>query len=209
MIALTLYGWDQSTYSRSVLLALREKGLDFDFITVDPFAEDGLSTDYLAMQPLGKIPVLVEGDFQIYETAAILRYLDEGFAGPALQPGDSRRRARMQQIIALLDNYGYQALVWDLFVNLREGPVDEEVLARGRSIGARVLSEIDRLMEGPWLCGDDISLADCHLAPILRYALAVSEGEALVAEQPDLLAWWDRAPSRSGWQEVLGPLAVD
>lgn len=203
MERLTLHGWDRSTYTRSALLALLEKGLDYQLVTEDPFAEAGLSAGYLAMQPFGKIPTLVHGDFQLYETAAILRYLDEGFEGPPLQPADPRGRARMQQLIALLDSYGYRALVWDVFVNLSEPPSDPEVLARGQSIGRKVLAELAAKMSGPLLLGEEVTLADCHLAPILRYAVATPEGEALLAEQPNLQTWWQGVLSRPGWSAVL------
>lgn len=203
MSRLALYGWDQSTYTRSVLLALLEKGLDYQLVTVDPFAEEGLSAAYKAMQPFGKIPTLVHHDFQLYETAAILRYLDEGFAGPSLQPADPQDRARMQQIIAILDSYGYRALVWDVFVNLRESPGDPEILARGEATGRRVLAAVAATMTAPFLLGEAVTLADCHLAPILRYALAVEQGAAMIAEHPAIERWWQQVLARPGWSAVL------
>ncbi len=203
MSALTLYGWDRSTYTRSVLLALHEKGLEAGLIEVNPFAEEGLSASYKAMQPFGKIPVLVHGDVQIYETVAILRYLDEAFPGPALQPSDPGQRAQMQQIIALLDSYGYRALVWDLFVNLREGPLDTDALERGRDTGRKALAEIARLARGPLLLGESITLADCHLAPILRYAIVPDEGRALIEEQQTITDWWRLVMARPGWEALL------
>ncbi len=203
MSALTLYGWQPSTYTRSVLLALLEKRLDYDLVTVTPFAEEGLDETYKTLQPFGKIPALTDGGFHLYETAAILRYLDEGFQGPPLQPSDPQARARMQQIIALLDSYGYRALVWDIFVNLGEPPSDAETLARGQQVGRTVLAEIAGKMDTPWLLGEALTLADCHLAPILRYAMAVPEGEALIAEHPKVRDWWQRIQSRPGWDSVL------
>ncbi|GAB5471590.1 MAG: glutathione S-transferase family protein [Rhodospirillales bacterium] len=205
MSGLRLLGWGQSTYTRSVLLALSEKGLEAELVTVDPFAEGGPGAGYLARQPFGKIPVLEQGDFSLYETVAILRYLDEGFDGPSLQPRDPRTRARLQQILSILDSYAYRALVWDLFVNLSEGPRDDAVLARGRDLGAKALAAIAGLMRGPWLCGESPSLADCHLAPILRYALEVPEGRALVAAEPALMTWWHRSLEREGWAAILQP----
>lgn len=203
MSGLVLHGWDRSTYTRSVLLALLEKGLDYELETVSPFDEGGLPASYLAMQPFGKIPTLVDGDFVLYETAAILRYLDEAYPGPALQPVEPRRRARMQQLIGLVDSYAYRALVWDLFVNTRAETPDEALTARGRLVGRKALAELAGKMTGPFLLGEAPTLADCHLAPVLCYALAVPEGEALVAEQPLLLEWWRRSLSRPGWAELL------
>jgi len=197
---LTLFGWERSTYTRAVLLALLEKGPAYELVTVVPF--DGLPEGYLALHPFGKIPVLEHEGFRLYETAAILRYLDEAFAGPALQPATPRGRARMQQIVGLVDAYGYRSLVWDLYVNLREEK-DPAVLERGLETGGRFLDALAALIEGPFLCGDAPSLADCHLAPVLRYAIAMPEGASLTDERPAVMTWWHRILARPGWAEVL------
>lgn len=202
MSRLTLYGWDQSTYTRSVMLALLEKGLDYTLVAVRPFDAAGLPPGYLEMQPFGKIPVLEDGGFRLYETAAILRYLDEAFAGPALQPAEVRARARMQQIIGILDSYGYRALVWDLYVNQREAG-DPAVLERGRRQGGRALDALVALGETPFLCGAAVGLADCHLAPILRYGLEAPAGRALIEARPAVMTWWHSILERPGWAAVL------
>ncbi|MEO1194376.1 MAG: glutathione S-transferase family protein [Pseudomonadota bacterium] len=207
MTGLRLFGWDQSTYTRSVLLALLEKGLTAELVTTNPFAEGAPTAEHLDRQPFGKIPALEHGGFRLYETVAILRYLDEACPGPALQPADPQDRARMQQILSILDSYAYRALVWDLFVNSREETLDEAALARGVEIGGKALTAIADLMKGPWLCGDQLTLADCHLAPILRYAVDTQEGRELLSGQPNLVAWWQAAEARRGWGEILGAAA--
>ncbi len=203
MSKLRLFGWRRSTFTRSVLLALKEKGLDFDFISIDPFDKEGLPESYKQMQPFGKVPVLEDGTFQLYETTAILRYLDEAFEGPALQPAGARERARMHQMLSMLNNYGYNALVWDIYVNLREGTGDRASLARGASVGGRLLGALERYRVRPLLCGSEVSLADCHLAPILFYLLSVPAGEGLAKETPGIMKWWKIVLEREGWKEIL------
>ena len=98
---ITLYGARYSVYVRAVLMALESKGVSYDIVPIDIFsgAED-LAADR-EIHPFGRIPALRDGDFILYETAAINRYIDEGFLGPRLQPAETQSRARMTQIMNL------------------------------------------------------------------------------------------------------------
>lgn len=111
-----LYGADYSVYVRSARMALIEKGIAYELVPIDVFAPGGPPESYLELQPFGKIPTLKHGDFTLFETAAILRYIDEAFDGPPLQPASPQPRARMAQLLSILDNYAYKTLVWDIFV---------------------------------------------------------------------------------------------
>ncbi len=93
----TLYGAPYSTYTRSAIMALVAKNIDYRFETVDIFAPAAREMGYQAIHPFMKIPALRHGDFTLYETGAINRYVDEAFPGPSLQPDDARLRARMNQ----------------------------------------------------------------------------------------------------------------
>ncbi len=103
---LNIHGATYSTYTRTVLLALHEKSVEYTLTEVD-ILNPPLSPEHLTLHPWGRIPVLEHGGFHLYETAAIARYIDEAFPGLALQPGTARGRARMAQIISILDSYGY------------------------------------------------------------------------------------------------------
>ncbi len=109
-MALVLHGFRYSVYVRIARIALAEKGLTYELVEIDPFASD-VSSEYLTLHPFQRVPTLVDGDFVLYETEAITRYIDEGFPGPALQPAEPRRRARMAQIISIIDSYGYMPMV--------------------------------------------------------------------------------------------------
>ena len=134
MSDLTLYGLNRSVYTRSARLALEEKGVDYRLEEVEIFGKDGVPVEHRKRHPFGRIPVLVHGDFTLYETAAITRYIDETFPGPGLQPADLRLRARMNQIISLLDAYAYRPMVRGVFVQrvsvpLQGGSTDEETIS--------------------------------------------------------------------------------
>src|SRR6185312_4038374 len=103
-MTVVLHGYRHSVYLRIVRLALAEKGTSYERIEVNPFAPD-LPKAYLELHPFGKVPALVHVGFAVYETAAIVRYVDRAFPGPALQPADPRALARMDQIMAVVDAY--------------------------------------------------------------------------------------------------------
>jgi glutathione S-transferase len=109
-MALVLHSFRYSVYVRIARIALAEKGLAYEHIEVDPFGPD-VPVEYLALHPFKRVPALVDGDFVLYETEAITRYIDEAFPGPMLQPTEPRQRARMAQIISVVDSYGYVPMV--------------------------------------------------------------------------------------------------
>ncbi|WP_309086657.1 glutathione S-transferase family protein [Chelativorans sp.] len=197
-----LFGADYSVYVRIARLALLEKGVDHDLVPVDVFSEEGLPTWYLDFHPFGRIPAFEHGDFRLFETSAICRYIDEAFAGTALQPSDVRQRARMTQVIGLLDAYAYRTLVWDIYVervsNPKKGkPTDESKVAAALGKAATCLETLSRLKPGgAWLCGERLTLADLHAAPIFAYFMRTEEGQVLLNEHPDLASWWAKIAAR-------------
>ena len=99
-----IYGTPGSSYVQAVRLALCEKAVPYHLQSVD-FAAIKSAPYTTEMHPFGRIPVFEHDGFRIYETQAILRYIDEALPGPALQPSDPKRRARMNQAIGVLENY--------------------------------------------------------------------------------------------------------
>jgi glutathione S-transferase len=197
-----VFGAAYSVYVRIVRLALAEKGVPYRLHEVDVFAPGGPPADHLARQPFGRIPAFEHAGFALYETAAIARYIDEAFAGPPLQPRAPQARARMTQIIAMLDGHGYRPLVWDLYMERVDAPrsgrvADEARIATGAALAGRCLDELVRLMgAAEFLAGDALTLADLHAAPMLAYAQAAREGAAVVNARPALAAWWRRIATR-------------
>jgi glutathione S-transferase len=197
-----VHGARYSVYVRSVLLALIEKGVAHDVVEVDVFAPGGPPPEHLARHPFGKIPAFVHGDFSLYETPAILRYVDEAFPGTALQPVDVRERARMMQAIGILDSYAYRCWLWDIYVERisipkRGGAVDEAKIAAALPRAEKAASALaDVLGDRPFFAGAALSLADLHAAPMVGYFEKAPEGAALLARMPTLGAWWRRVRQR-------------
>jgi glutathione S-transferase len=200
-MAPVLHGYHYSVYVRIVRLVLTEKEVAYDRVEVDPFAPD-LPAAHLALHPFGRVPVLVHDGFVLYETAAISRYIDQVFGTPCLQPAAPQAMARMNQIIGVVDSYGYWPMVRQVFSHRVFRPAagrvgDEAEVAKGLAASAKVLGALEALAApAAFLTGSAVSLADFHLAAMLGYFSAASEGAALLAERPRLSAWWRRMSAR-------------
>ncbi len=197
-----LYGPAYSTYTRTARLALEEKSVAYGLYEVDTLAGEGQKAEHLARHPWGKVPVLDDDDFSLYETVAITRYIDESFPGPALQPVDARSRARMAQVCAILDNYGWSPMVITVFVQrvvvpMRGGKPDQTAIDAALPQAERVLAAVEGLTDGDeFLLDGAVSLADLHLAPILDYFVRTEDGRAALVRHPRLSAWWQRIEQR-------------
>lgn len=204
-----LYGFAPSVYVRSVRLALREKGLPYTLHEVDPFRDGGPPDWYRELQPFGKVPALRDGGFELFESDAILRYLEAAYPERPLTPRDPRRIARMTQIMRIMDGYAYPAMIWTVFIVLARGHEQgrlsmEEGLAQSR----RVLEALDRLMPpgALFLVGDALTLADTHALPMLAYFAETDAGRDMIGEHPRLAAWLDRMRARPSAAETRSAL---
>lgn len=187
---LTLIGADYSVYTRIARSALDLKGVAYQFEMLDIFAADGPARARQAGHSFARIPVMRHGRHTIYETLAITRYIDETFDGPPLCPVNPINRARMNQIISVVDTQAYPVLVWGLHVPHSKGNTpDPAMLEHGRL----VLAELERMAQIPWLCGAEVSLADLYLAPCYDFARDSAIAPEIDENYPRLKAWRDRA----------------
>jgi len=197
-----LYGPAYSTYARAARLALEEKGVTYKLVEVDILKGDGQSPAHLARHPYGKVPTLEHDGFTVYETGAVERYIDDALPGPKLTPADPKQRARMNQVIGLIDSYAYQPSVLGVAVERLVKPMlgaktDEAMIAKSLPEAEKAMREIERLMgDNPFLAGPTLSLADLHLAPIMAYFSMTPEGEKALQAMPKLAAWWARMKDR-------------
>jgi glutathione S-transferase len=206
-MSVVLHGYQSSVYSWIARLALEEKGVEYDWAEINPFAADAPES-YLALHPFKRVPALQHDSFHLYETSAITRYIDEAFPGPRLQPGDPHDRARCNQIISIVDSYAYWPLVRQVFSHRvfrpRLGlPADDEEAKKGIDAVPKVLAALEQLAAGSaHLCGNQLTLADIHLAPMIGYFAMAAEGSALLRDQPKLSAWWVTVSARSAFRET-------
>lgn len=195
MAAMTLWGFDGSTYVRTVKMLLAEKSYtDVEQVQLNVLTGEPKRPDHLARHPFGKVPVLDHDGMRILETAAICRYLNDVLPGPSLVPATPRDRARMDMVVGIIDSYGYGSLVggvaaYHLFPDFVGGQ-NETMHANGLAQGRKVIEFAMATKGGSrFIAGDQPSLADLFLAPILFYVSLTPDKDALFLV-PGLSDWW-------------------
>lgn len=193
-----IYGPAYSTYTRTARLVHEEKGVAYRLVEVDLFKGEPGAPAHLARHPFGKIPAYEHDGFTLYETGAIARYIDEAFPGPKLQPGDLRQRARMNQIMGVIDSYAYGAIVQKvviqrLVVPLMGGQTDMAVVNDAMPMVEKSCAALEALVgSNTFLAGPALSLADLHAIPVFAYFAATPESGRVLAANPNLKRWWER-----------------
>ena len=188
MSDLTLLGFPRSTFVQIVGLVLTHKDLPYRFRDLEP---DMGSPVHLALHPFDRVPILQHGDFTLYETSAIVAYLEEVFPTPSLQPETAQGRARMNQWIGAVNFYYYPYMIYhvgherNVFPQLGI-PSDEKVVAHALPKVEVALQVMERqLSHGQgFLLGGEVSLADYYLLPS-TYAFGFApEAKAVYADFP-------------------------
>jgi glutathione S-transferase len=204
-----VYGPALSSYVWSTRMALAEKGVAHEWVEV-PFG-DHREEPHLTRHPFAKVPAFEHDGFTLYETQAILRYIDEGFPVAPLQPTDLHQFSRMNQIMGIVDAYAWRAIAAGVLVNRvlkpRLGlPADEAAITAALPQARLCISEIARLMgEEPYLAGDRVSLADLMVIPLFYLFGKLPEGEAPLAEHPNIRPWMRRMEERQSFQVTKPP----
>lgn len=204
-----LYNANLSPYAARVRLALYAKGLNAE---IAPPLGGGLkSSEYLAVNPLGKVPALDDGGFVIPESEIIIEYIEDKHPEPSLRPADIRTRA-LQRLIGRMADLYIMTQLTKLFGQMnpkaRDAKVVEEALA-GLESGLR---HIDYFLEGPQYAVDGrMTLADCALVPALFFVdkIAPAFGKAdIMAVAPRVKAYWTEVQKNPHVAKVLGEMGV-
>jgi len=200
MSEFTIHGVPGSPYVRSALLGLEEKGADW---RLHPFAMNEMrGPRHRELHAFARIPILDHGDFRLYETQAILRYLDRIIPSPALTPTDAKAEARMNQLCGITDWYVLpdisSGVTFGRLVAPKFGmPVDEAKIQAAIPRATLCVTEIARLLgDNTYLAGEQVTIADLMMAPHLSFLTETSEGEEMLAPHPKLIAWIRRMEAR-------------
>jgi glutathione S-transferase len=207
-----LYGVNGSPFVRAVQIGLEEKRLPYRIEPMGP--GDSKTETHLKRHPFGRVPAVQHDDFVLYETQAILRYLDDLQPEPPFQPEDRRQRARMNQIIGINDWYLFPKAAAPIVFNRIVGPVllkapgDEAAIQAAVPMAKTCIVELDRLLgDQPFLAGDRLSIADIMLAPQLDFLAATPEGKAAI-EPTRLKGWLARMNARPSMMATTRPEAL-
>jgi glutathione S-transferase len=170
--AMKLYGFGP-TRSLRALWGLKELDADFEFVSVNVAAGEQRHPDFLRLNPAGKIPVLVDGDLVLTESAAIVLYLAEKYPHKGLLPADLKERAQAYRWLMFAVTELEQPL-WRitrhtyLYPEARRLP-DDVVIAREEF--AAMATILNHHMEGrQFIVGDGITIADCVTAWVIDWA---------------------------------------
>jgi len=195
MAKTTLYGFDGSTYVRTIKILLDRKNEDFDQVQVNVLEGEPKQPEHLERHPLGKVPVLDTDGHRIRETTAIAMYLEETREGPSALPESAWDRARMYEIMSIVNSYGYDALVGTAFYHIMPEFIGNPSEAQHHETVERaktILKLIDDIRGGDaWLAGSSISLADYWLGPVMFYAGLTPHKDELLGVG-GMQGWWDR-----------------
>jgi glutathione S-transferase len=210
MSSITVYGIPGSPFLRSVEIALREKGVDYQLHALVP--GEHKSEEYLKRHPFGRIPAFEHEGFTIYETQAIIRYIDEVFPTPPLTPGYSKARARMNQVIGIIEWYyfpkagapiGFNRIIGPRLLGV---PGDEQAVADAMPMARTCFAEFDQLLgDKAYLTGESVTLADIMLGAQLDLFMECPEGRELMAQTKHLSAWLKRMTSRPSFAATQPP----
>jgi glutathione S-transferase len=185
LMAIRLHGYLLSTYVRTAVMTCIEKGVDHELV---PLAYG--QPEHLAMHGFGKMPVLEHDGRTVIETLAIVDYIDRTFDGPELQGGD---RTRMLEWISICSDHVYRNVVIHI---PRKRPATEEERATAR----QALERVDARIDGPFLAGDVLTLADLYLAPQISNALEKAPG--IMDGLGNTLAWYAPITERDSFTQT-------
>jgi glutathione S-transferase len=190
-----------SPFTRAVMLALEEKGARYRLQAVSPGT---LRTPaHLVRHPFGRVPVIEHGTFRLYETQAILRYVDRVAPGPELTPNYPQGAARMDQLMNINDWYLFHGVNNVIAFQRVVAPrvfgraPDEAAIAAAMPQAHIVIDALAaELGNQSHFFGDALSLADVLLAPQLDVLRATPEWPVLTAQHANLQAWMERMAAR-------------
>ena len=194
-----------SPYAMSVFVALREKGLAFETLTLDLDAGQNQAADYVQRSLTQRVPTLVDGDFALSESSAITEYLDQAYPETSVYPADVQQRARARQVQAWLRSdllpIRQERSTLVVFCGQKRPPLSAEAQAAATKLisAAQALLADNR----EYLCGQ-WSIADVDLAVMLNRLIL--NGDAVPAQ---LVAYAQRQwlrPSVREWVELRRPL---
>jgi glutathione S-transferase len=201
-----IIGSVRSTYTRVVRMVCEEKGIDYALIEMPLGAPE-----ILAIHPFGKMPVLRHGDLALCESKAIATYLDRGFPGPPVIPPDPGLAALTEQWVSLVNTVMDATLIRTYlfayaFPKTADGKPDRKAIDAVMPAVREQLSVLDQAVAATGhLVGDQFTLADINLLPILFYVRQLPEAADALMARTHLSAYYDRHAARPSFARTMPP----
>jgi glutathione S-transferase len=189
-----LYGFGP-TRSLRALWGLKELDADFEFVPVNLLAGEHKRPEFLRLNPAGKVPVLVDGDLVIPESAAIVFYLADKYRDKGLMPSGLKERAQAYRWVMFAVTELEQPL-WRITKHTALYPEDKRLpadIALAKEEFAAMATVLDRHLEGrQFIVGDGVTVADCVTAHLIDWANELK----LIGGFPQLRAYLERMYTR-------------
>lgn len=216
-MALELWWGSGSPYSWRALLALEYKGLPYVSHLVNFAKQEHKSPELLAMNPRGRVPVLKDGDYVVFESLAIVHYLDRKYPERPLFGTTPEEAGTIARVIAEFEFYAEDHIMKIVYAILFQGAEERtDEVTRAMHIVAGEARTIDkRLSQSDWLVGESFSAADLVVFPGIQLLLrALDRREAqelrsrllpLETNFPAIAAWMKRIQALPGYERTIPP----
>ena len=195
-----LYGHELSGNSYKVRLFLDLLGLDYEWVKVDVMTGEHKSPEYLALNPFGQIPLLVDGDLQLADAQAILFYLAQQYGGEKWRPSDAIPLARIIRWLSTTAGEVRQgvenARLYHIFgatnINIERAYQKSEM----------ILGQLEQVLGNQdWLELDRVTIADIAVFP---YVALARDGKVDLSAYPNVLAWIERIKALPNFKSMKG-----
>lgn len=208
MAAMKLYHHPFSSNARRAVMTAKLLGSPVELVTVNLPEGQQKSPEYLALNPNGRVPTLVDGDFVLWESWAIMTYLADKAPGNTLYPTDARARADVHRwmfwasahfmpAVAVLNQENFLKKLFN------RGEPDPAFIARGENDLRAAATVLDaHLAKRTWICGESLTLADVAIACPL---MSTVPARLPVTGFENLQAWYARVQALDAWKETTPP----
>jgi glutathione S-transferase len=205
MARLQIIGPASSSYVWAVRMVCAEKYVAYDLVPA------GLhSPEVLAIHPFGKVPVMRHGDMTLFESKAIATYIDKVFPGPKVIPDEAHAAAEVEQWVSSVNTWIDPCLIRSYAIHYRRalvtGKPDRAAIDAALPAMQRQIAVLDKAVAATgYLAGDQFTLADINLMPVLYFAQLCPEGGEMVRAAGHLSAYFARHAERRSYQATLPP----
>ncbi len=211
-MSIVLYYGSGSPYAWRAQLAIEHKALPYELKVLSFSAGDTKKPEFVALNPRHRVPTLVDGDFVIYESNAVVEYLDEAYPGRGapLFPGDVRMRATTRRLISEVDDYFDKALdpLTTQAFSKKPEERDPQAIAAARKAVMDEFALFTRYLAGDFLVGP-LSAADFAFYPLVAFVkrcetkLPDLDADGMLT--PGLRAWKARIEALPFYEKTIPP----
>jgi len=204
-----VHGHHGSTATATVLCCLNEKKVEYELVFIDFFEGDQKKPQHLALNPFGQIPVIQDGDFTLFESRAIAKYLAKKYMGQGTDLlGSTLTEQALVEQWCEVEGQSFRGPAFSIIEQILLAPIlgdstDEEAVKISVEKVGKVLDVYEeRLSKSKYLAGDFFSLADLQHLPYTHYLVNACGKGDLISSRKHVKAWWEDISSRPAWKKV-------